>query len=182
MIYKHKINSRQPSDGKTNSRRPSSGKSTKTSSRPSSSQTSADGTDLDRIGKECLKHCNNIRKTGKLHKNKGLPPLKWSQEIAEICKRHSKWLCDKGYKTPAYADRYVHKGKRGSGHYGNAGRYKEVRKVIGAKKCGENIGIQWGHRGNVAKKKAKAWYKSPGHRRPMVDPRYTKCGVGLYIH
>jgi uncharacterized protein YkwD len=43
----------------------------------------------------------------------------------------------------------------------------------------ENLAQVPGSRGGVARQTARAWLDSPGHRRSMLDARYTHTGVGV---
>jgi uncharacterized protein YkwD len=111
--------------------------------------------DVDRIGKEALKYTNEFRA------KHGLPPLKWSQPIANIGKKHSKDMGD---------------GKVPFGHEGFNKRVKEY--PVPPQSAAENVA--WNSNvSDVARVAVDGWIKSPGHRKNLLS-NHTYCGIGVY--
>lgn len=94
-----------------------------------------------------------------------LPKLAWDEAAARAARAHSARMRDAGF--------FAHDDpERG----GVARRATAAR--IGWTAIAENIFTCKGYR-QPAEVAVKGWMKSPGHRRNLLDPHYTRTGVGI---
>jgi len=112
--------------------------------------------EMDNLGKEMLKYTNEFRA------KHNLPPLKWSQPLAEIGKKHSKNMGD---------------GKAPFSHDGFNARVRAY--PLPSRAAAENLAMSGGLQ-NVARVAVDGWIDSPGHRRNLLHPSCNYCGIGVY--
>lgn len=112
--------------------------------------------EMDNLGKEMLKYTNEFRA------QQNLPPLKWSQPLAEIGKKHSKNMGD---------------GKAPFSHDGFNARVRAY--PLPSRAAAENLAMSGGLQ-NVARVAVDGWIDSPGHRRNLLHPSCNYCGIGVY--
>ena len=98
-------------------------------------------------------------------KKHGLKPLKAYYALDRLAKTHSSYMAK--HKT--------------CNHDGFNHRSIKVRKITGSGYVGENCYKYPAHSYNkrIAVKLVNGWMKSPGHRRNLLNPNYTKIGVGI---
>ena len=94
-------------------------------------------------------------------KSVGCPKLKWDDRIAAVAQRHSRDMVLRDY--------FNHKNPDGKDPFD---RLEESN--LGFSRAAENIafGIENG------KELYKIWLSNPGHRKNMLDCRFTRHGVG----
>ena len=111
--------------------------------------------DADRLGREALKLTNEFRA------QHYLPPLKWSQPIAEVGKVHSKNMGE---------------GRAPFNHDGFSERVQKYPEPSSG--AAENL--SWSTETvDAAKVAVNGWINSPGHRANLLAI-HTHCGIGVY--
>ena len=110
------------------------------------------------IGKEAVRLTNEFRRQQGLHTE-----VEWNDRMAEIGWKHSKLMGD---------------GERPFGHE----KFKEERaSEMGYPASGENVFMCQGMAGvHMAKMAVDGWINSPGHRKNLLGPQWTVCGIGVY--
>jgi uncharacterized protein YkwD len=99
---------------------------------------------------------------------KGLPPLKWNEDMARVARLHSNNMAR--YKF------FSHTGRDGSTPQSRA-------KSLGVRNwyvIGENIAFNKGFRKPV-EMACQHWMASPGHRENILDRGWTDAGIGVAI-
>lgn len=106
-----------------------------------------------------LKIINHYRK------KHGLRPLKAYYALDRVAKAHSSYMAK--CKT--------------CNHAGFKRRSVKVRKLTGSGFVGENCYKYPAHSYNkrIAVKLVNGWMHSPGHRRNLLNPNYSKIGIGI---
>jgi len=106
-----------------------------------------------------LKIINHYRR------KQGLKPLKAYYALDKIARTHSSYMAK--HLT--------------CNHAGSQHRAARVRKLTGSGYVGENCFKYPAHRYStrIAIKLVKGWMKSPGHRANLMNPNYTKIGIGI---
>lgn len=89
-------------------------------------------------------------------------PLKIDLKISKFAREKSEEMRDKDY--------FDHK----SPTFGRPCDRMQKEKVINHEYCGENIAAQY----ETPEAVMEGWMDSPGHRRNILDPKYTHIGVG----
>ena len=113
----------------------------------------------ERRGSRQLKVVNEYRR------KQGLRQLKVYYELDRIARGHSHYMAK--HKT--------------CNHAGFSHRTAEARRVTGSGYVGENC-FRYparAYNSHVAKRLVQGWMKSPGHRANLMNPRYTKIGIGI---
>jgi uncharacterized protein YkwD len=123
--------------------------------KPSTPLPSATNTFTQTMGKEALQLTNEYRK------KKGLPPLQWHNELAQLAQEHS---VEMGNHAVPF------------GHDGFNARVNRLsRRPRGA---AENV-FMYNHRTGVTRLCVDSLIKSPGHHKNIVG-NYTHCGIGVH--
>lgn len=121
------------------------------------------------VGKKLVvrKKSRQLRIINHYRKKHGLRPLKAYYALDRIAKSHSSYLAK----------------HRACNHDGFKVRSIKVQKVTGSGSVGENCFKYPAHSYNkrIAIKLVNGWMKSPGHRRNLMNPNYTKIGIGIVI-
>lgn len=97
--------------------------------------------------------------------NNNLPPLRWSNEAAEVARLHS--------ENMAHDRFFSHQGQDGSTVNSRA----HALGVRGWSSIGENIAFNKGFRKPV-EMACQQWMTSPGHRKNIMDRGWTESGIG----
>ena len=99
---------------------------------------------------------------------KGLPELKWSDELAEVARRHSENMATHGFFS----------------HFGLRGRTVDKRAeelgVRGWTSIGENIAFNQGVP-NPSGFAVERWMLSQGHKHNLLDSRWKESGLGVAV-
>lgn len=98
-------------------------------------------------------------------KKEGLSELRWNEDLASIARIHSERMSKEGAVS----------------HYEDDLTLAERMNKAGFKKwtaLGENVAQNRGY-DNPAKAAVERWMQSDGHRRQILDPRYTVTAVGV---
>eukprot|EP01083_Nonionella_stella_P075003 203645_1 len=106
------------------------------------------------MGKEALKYTNEFRA------KHNLPPLTWSQPLANIGRVHSKDMADK--KVPFSHEGFDERTKQYPFPFMSAGENLAMNNMVG----------------NEAKVAVDGWIDSPGHRRNLLG-NFSLCGIGV---
>jgi uncharacterized protein YkwD len=94
------------------------------------------------------------------------PALDWNEQLASEARRHATHLAGRRFLShvdPARGDVDA--------------RLDQAK--INWRRCGENL--YEGNIGDPAAEAVRAWLKSPGHRRNMLDPGFDEAGVGIVV-
>lgn len=94
------------------------------------------------------------------------PLLKWNETLAAEARRHAENLAGEGlfsHVDPARGDIDA--------------RLNQMK--IDWRRCGENL--YEGNIGDPAVEAVRAWLKSPGHRKNMLDSGFNEAGVGAAV-
>jgi uncharacterized protein YkwD len=113
----------------------------------------------ERRGSRQLKVVNEYRR------KHGLRPLKVYYELDRIARGHSHYMAK----------------HRSCNHAGFPHRAADARRVTGSGYVSENC-FRYPARvynTHVARRLVQGWMKSPGHRANLMNPRYTKIGIGI---
>ena len=113
----------------------------------------------ERKGSWQLKIINHYRK------RRGLKPLHTYYALDKVAKGHSRYMAR--YHT--------------CNHDGFSQRAHRVTQISGSGFVGENC-YQYpahGYNRKVAVKLVQGWMKSPGHRANLMNPNFTKLGIGI---
>jgi len=113
----------------------------------------------ERRGSWQLKIINHYRKRG------GLKPLRTYYALDRVARGHSRYLAR--HHT--------------CNHNGFSQRAQRVQKITGDGSAGENC-YQYPARGynrKVAVRLVQGWMRSPGHRANLMNPRFSKLGIGI---
>lgn len=113
----------------------------------------------ERRGSRQLKIVNEYRR------KRGLRPLKVYYELDRIARGHSHYMAK----------------HRTCNHAGFSHRAAQARRITGSGYVGENCFryLARAYNKHVARKLVQGWMKSPGHRANLMNPRYTKIGIGI---
>jgi uncharacterized protein YkwD len=98
----------------------------------------------------------------------GLPPLRWSNEVADLARSHSQNMAD--YKF------FSHRDTGGLTVDGRAESYG----LAGWRGIGENIATLRG-RSDPAVTAVETWMNSPGHRQNILGGRWSDSAVGVAV-
>ncbi|WP_027715269.1 CAP domain-containing protein [Desulfuromonas sp. TF] len=124
-----------------------------------------------------------------------LPPLKWNEALAEIARKHSEDMSEKGYfshtnprgETPT--ERGAKAGFTCRKEYGLAFRtglaenlaqnslFHAVRYTVGP--GGKTRERLWNTLEEIAGSTVQGWMKSEGHRKNILNPGYATEGIGI---
>jgi uncharacterized protein YkwD len=94
-----------------------------------------------------------------------LDALAWDERLAQLAREHSARMRDARY--------FSHQDPRDGGI---PQRLTHARVPWTA--CAENIYMERGYR-NPVRYAGESWMSSPEHRRNMLNPRYTRAGIGV---
>jgi uncharacterized protein YkwD len=94
--------------------------------------------------------------------------LEWDVQLAAEARRHSARMAAVGF--------YSHTDPVRGGLESRLNAYS-----IPWHECAENIFIEQGYEGDPAPRAVKNWLESPGHRKNMLSPLYTRSGVGAEV-
>jgi uncharacterized protein YkwD len=104
---------------------------------------------------------NQVRQENKL------PPLKWSPQIADVARSHSRRMVTKrffSHEDPKFG--------------GSDNRLSTAG--IAWRRCGENIFEEYGERDPV-RSAVRGWMQSSGHRKNILTRAFTHTGIGVAI-
>ena len=110
---------------------------------------------------------HQLRIINRYRKNKGLRPLHAYYEMDKIAKGHSYYMAK----------------HRSINHNGFDSRAMAVRTKTHSSNVGENC-IQYPaktYNNKVAEKLVETWMKSPGHRKNLMNPLFSKIGIGIVV-
>jgi len=128
-----------------------------------------------------------LKYTNEERQKHGVAPLEWDDQLSTIARRHSQDMVDNNY--------FSHDNLQGDDPTDRARKYGyPLRKNLGggwySDGIGENIGKM--PTGNVAgigvvantadaiaRAQVDSWMKSPGHKQNILDPQYSRLGVGV---
>jgi len=109
----------------------------------------------------------------------GLKPLIWDERLYRAAKHHAEWMAGKDCCQHEEDSLKFRKPLDRARFYGFRGRI-----------VGENVHCRpyFGSEEVAAEETVEAWMKSPGHRRNMLNPRYSYAAVaaaktenGIYV-
>ena len=111
-----------------------------------------------------------LKLTNKVRKKKGLKSLKWDETLSYSARYHAK---DMGEDDYFEHDSYDRKGKR---LVKSCAIFDRIESFIRYPFLAENISA-----GRTSPEEVvKAWMKSPGHKKNILDRNMTRLGVGYY--
>lgn len=96
-----------------------------------------------------------------------LPPLHWSEPLAQVARAHSRRMAEDGFRG--------HIDKRGQG-----AAERVTAAGIRYAGIGENVARSTNHDGQVSERVAKGWLDSPDHRANILEPHFTRTGLGVH--
>lgn len=109
--------------------------------------------------------------TNQERKKRGLKPLEWDETLAYSARYHAKDMAIDNYFDH---DSYDRKGKR---KVKVCGIFERIESFINYPYLAENISA-----GRLTPEEVvKAWMKSTGHRKNILNKNMTRLGVGYYI-
>jgi len=97
----------------------------------------------------------------------GVHPLEWNDAVAEVARRHSMNMMERGFFSHSDPVRGPLSTRL---HAAN----------VGWTRCGENIFREQGM-DDPADAAIEGWMRSPAHRQSLLDPLFTQTGVGIAI-
>ncbi len=111
------------------------------------------------------KRSYQLRLVNQYRKKSHLPPLRNYYELDSIARGHS--------RTMSF--------RRVCNHEGFPLRASKVRQITGSGYVGENCFMYPSGRydGRTARKLVQGWMNSPGHRANILNPKYSKIGIGI---
>ena len=103
-------------------------------------------------------------------RSRGLPKLRYNRRLGKAASRHARDMVRRRY--------FAHDSPRGRTFVDRIRRAGYLRGRSGGWALGENLA--WGS-GSLGSPRAivRAWMRSPGHRRNILNPRYREIGVAL---
>ena len=105
-------------------------------------------------------------------KRAGLPPLQWSNGLADLARAHAHDMCERGFFDHVNPEGQDPTARANSGRAGRFAFRPLVPDVYPA--VAENIA--YGYRSASAV--VRAWMNSPGHRANVLSSRWTHVGCG----
>lgn len=115
--------------------------------------------ELERLAFNLINRCRE---------NSGLPPLKWSDDVAKIARLHSENMANFNF--------FSHTGLDGS-------MVNDRADLFGISKwraIGENIAYNQGY-DNPVEFAVENWMKSPAHRENLLNSRWRESGIGVAV-
>ena len=116
---------------------------------------------LHDIELEVQQEVNQVREIAKI------PQLNWDEKLATEARRHA--------KNMAVRDFFSHTDPA-LGDVNN----RLDRSGIEWMRCAENLFLERGF-SNPAKRAVQTWLDSPGHRKNMLDSKFSETGVGIAV-
>ena len=109
------------------------------------------------IGKSCLYYVNEFRY------DHNLKPLQWNNALYDIGQKHAEQMA------------------RGDMPFSHKDADKRYNMMPSHSRSGENLGLKYQSHGmyDVAREIVDGWIDSPGHRKNLLETRYTDCGIGV---
>jgi len=119
--------------------------------------------DASQLEEEVFRFTNDARQ------REGLSPLSWDDALAELARAHSEDMFDNNY--------FNHKDLSGCNSI-----CRMTKSGYPWKKMGENIHRMIGYdmsTADTAQKIVNDWLNSPSHRANLLNPSFTKVGIGV---
>lgn len=115
-------------------------------------------------------------KTNAERKAHGLHELVWDSNLANTARAHSVDMTQNGFFSHVNL-----KGEDPTDRARRNGLVMGIGENIGKMPTGNIVGIGYVSHNpdSIATAQVQSWMESPGHRSNMLDPRYTKLGVGV---
>lgn len=125
--------------------------------------------------------------TNEERKNQGVGPLNWDERLAVVARDHSQDMAENNFfahdnlrgedpTARAKCHGYPTHKELGGGWYSDG-----IAENIGKMPTGNVVGI--GHvardADEIARVQVTSWMQSPGHMRNILDPDYSRLGVGV---